>query len=378
MAYFTDAHEELRLHVKRFLDRECVPHLEEWEEKTFPSSIFKRFGELGFLGLRYPPEYGGQGGDYFTAVVLSEEMARAGLGGLAMAVDVQAEMATPPVFKFGTEEQRRRWVVPAITGDQIAALAITEPDAGSDVAGIQTVARRDGDDYIVNGRKIFITNGARCDWALVVTKTDRERGHKGYNLFVIEKKTPGFTVTRTLEKLGMHSSDTAELLFEDCRVPAANLIGEEGEGFKNLMWELQGERMIAAAGSIAGAQRVFEYAMDYAQNRKAFGQPIAQFQVIKHKLVDMGTKIAAVQAFVYQTAKLWNDGEYPVREISQAKLLATQVAVEVADEAIQILGGHGYMREYPVERAWRNARLARIGAGTDEIMKEIIAKTYGL
>jgi citronellyl-CoA dehydrogenase len=287
-------------------------------------------------------------------------------------------MATPPVFKFGNEEQRRRWVVPAITGDQIAALAITEPDAGSDVAGITTVARRDGDHYVVNGRKIFITNGARCDWALVVTKTDRERGHRGYNLFVIEKGTPGFSVTRTLEKLGMHSSDTAELLFEDCRVPAANLIGEEGEGFKNLMWELQGERMIAAAGSIAGAQRTFEYAMEYAQNRKAFGQPISQFQVIKHRLVDMGTKIAAVQAFVYQTAKQWNDGEYPVREISQAKLLATQVAVEVADDAIQILGGHGYMREFPVERAWRNARLARIGAGTDEIMKEIIAKTYGL
>jgi len=376
--YFTDAHEELRLHIGRFLQKECVPHLEEWEEKTFPSSIFKRFGELGFLGLRYPPEYGGQGGDYFTAVVLSEEMAKAGLGGLGMAVDVQAEMATPPVFKFGNEEQRRRWVVPAIQGDQIAALAITEPDAGSDVAGITTVARRDGDHYIVNGRKIFITNGARCDWALVVTKTDRERGHKGYNLLVIEKGTPGFTVTRTLEKLGMHSSDTAELLFEDCRVPAANLIGDEGEGFKNLMWELQGERMIAAAGAIAGAQRTFEYAMDYAQNRKAFGQPISQFQVIKHRLVDMGTKIAAVQAFVYQTAKQWNDGEYPVREISQAKLLATQVAVEVADDAIQILGGHGYMREFPVERAWRNARLARIGAGTDEIMKEIIAKTYGL
>ena len=376
--YFTDAHEELRLHIKRFLEKECVPHLEEWEEKTFPSSIFRRFGELGFLGLRYPPEYGGQGGDYFSAMVLTEEMAKAGLGGLGMAIDVQAEMATPPVFKFGNEEQRRRWLVPAIRGEQIAALAITEPDAGSDVAGITTTARRDNGDYVVNGRKIFITNGARCDWALVVTKTDRERGHKGYNLLVIEKSTPGFTVTRTLEKLGMHSSDTAELLFEDCRVPAENLIGDEGEGFKNLMWELQGERMIAAAGAIAGAQRTFEYAMDYAQNRKAFGQPISQFQVIKHRLVDMGTKIAAVQAFVYQTAQRWNDGEYPVREISQAKLLATQVAVEVADDAIQILGGHGYMREFPVERAWRNARLARIGAGTDEIMKEIIAKTYGL
>jgi alkylation response protein AidB-like acyl-CoA dehydrogenase len=213
---------------------------------------------------------------------------------------------------------------------------------------------------------------------LVVTKTDRERGHSGYNLLLVEKGTQGFEVTRTLKKLGMHSSDTAELLFEDCRVPLGNLIGEEGEGFKNLMWELQGERMITAAGAIAGAQHVFDYTIDYAQNRKAFGKPISEFQVIKHKLVDMGTKIAAVRALVYQTAKQWDEGEYPVREISQSKLLATQVACEVADEAIQILGGHGYMSEFPVERAWRDARLARIGAGTDEIMKEIIAKTYGL
>ena len=376
--FFTDAHEELRLHIRKFLEKEVQPHLEEWEETTFPDAIFRRFGELGFLGLRYPPEYGGQGGDYFSAVVLSEEMARAGCGGLGMAVAVQAEMATPPVFKFGTEEQKQRWLVPAIRGEQIAALAITEPDAGSDVAGITTVARRYGDEFIVNGRKIFITSGARCQWALVVTKTERERGHSGFNLLVIEKGTKGFEVTRTLEKLGMHSSDTAELLFEDCHVPVANLIGEEGEGFKNLMWELQGERMIAAAGAIAGAHRVFEYTMGYARDRHAFGKPIASFQVIKHRLVDMGTKIAATQAFVYQTAQQWDRGEYPVREISQAKLLATQVACDVADDAIQILGGHGYMREFPVERAWRDARLARIGAGTDEIMKEIIAKTYGL
>jgi citronellyl-CoA dehydrogenase len=376
--YFTEAHEELRLHVRKFLEKEVKPHLEEWEERTFPDSIFKRFGELGFLGLRYPTEYGGQGGDYFSAIVLSEEMARAGCGGLGMAVAVQTEMATPPVFKFGTEEQKRRWLVPAVRGEQIAAIAITEPDAGSDVAGITTTSRQDGDHFVVDGRKIFITNGARCHWALVVTKTDRERGHGGYNLLLVEKGTPGFEVTRTLEKLGMHSSDTAELLFEGCRVPVGNLIGEAGEGFKNLMWELQGERMITAAGAIAGAQSVFEYTMDYARNRVAFGQPISQFQVIKHKLVDMGTKIAAVQSLVYQTAKQWDAGEYPVREISQSKLLATQVACEVADEAIQILGGHGYMSEFPVERAWRDARLARIGAGTDEIMKEIIAKTYGL
>src|SRR6266550_3520067 len=376
--YFSDAHEELRLHISKFLEKEVKPHLEEWEEKTFPDSIFTRLGELGFLGLRYPPELGGQGGDYFSAIVLSEEMARAGCGGLGMAVAVQTEMATPPVFKLGNDEQKRERSAPAIRGEQIAAIATTEPVAGSDVAGSKTVARREGDQYVVNGRKIFISNGASCHWARVVTKAEHERGHSGFNLLVIEKGTPGFEVTRTLEKLGMHSSDTAELLFENCRVPVGNLIGEEGEGFKNLMWELQGERMITAAGAIAGAARVFEYTMEYARNRVAFGQSVSSFQVIKHKLVDMGTKIAAVQSFVYQTAKQWDQGEYPVREISQAKLLATQVACEVADEAIQILGGHGYMREFPVERAWRDARLARIGAGTDEIMKEIIAKTYDL
>jgi alkylation response protein AidB-like acyl-CoA dehydrogenase len=378
VSYFTDAHEELRLHIRRFLEKEVVPHLEEWEETLFPDAIFKRFGELGFLGLRYPPELGGQGGDYFSAVVLSEEMARAHCGGLGMAVAVQTEMATPPVFKFGDEAQKRRFLVPAISGDAIGAIAMTEPDAGSDLAGMKTTARRFGDEYVINGRKIFITNGARCHWCLVVAKTDSEAGHGGFSLFIVPKQTPGFEVTRTLKKLGMHSSDTAELLFEDCRVPAELRLGEEGEGWRNLMWELQGERLIAACGHIAGAQGLFEYALQYAKDRSAFGRPIAQFQVIKHKLVDMANKIAVVRAFVYETAKRWDEGDYPVREISQAKLMATQVNVEVADEAIQILGGHGYMSEFPVERAWRDARLSRIGAGTDEIMKEIIAKTYGL
>ncbi len=211
----------------------------------------------------------------------------------------------------------------------------------------------------------------------MVAKTDTAAGHGGFSLFIVPKETPGFQVTRTLKKLGMHSSDTAELLFEDCRVPAELRLGEEGEGWRNLMWELQGERLITACGHIAGAQGLFEYTLQYAKDRTAFGQPIANFQVIKHRLVDMANKIAVVRAFVYETAKRWDEGEYPVREVSQAKLVATQVGVEVADEAIQILGGHGYMREFPVERAWRDARLARIGAGTDEIMKEIIAKTFG-
>lgn len=376
--HFTDAHEELRLHIRRFLAKEVVPHLEEWEETTFPDSIMKRFGELGFLGLRFPPEYGGQGGDYFSAVVLSEEMARAHCGGLGMAVAVQAEMATPPVARFGSEEQKRRFLAPAIAGDAIAAIAMTEPDAGSDLAGMRTTAHRYGNEYVINGRKTFITNGKRCHWCLLVARTDTEAGHKGFSLFLVPKDTPGFHVSRMLKKLGMHSSDTAELAFDDCRVPVENRLGEEGEGWTELMWELQGERLIAACGQIAGAQATFEYAMQYAKDRMAFGRPIAHFQVIKHRLVDMANKIAAVRALVYETCASWDQGEYPVREISQAKLLASQVAVEVADDAIQILGGHGYMAEFPVERAWRDARLSRIGAGTDEIMKEIIAKSYGL
>jgi acyl-CoA dehydrogenase len=376
--HFTDAHEELRLHVRRFLEAEVAPHLEEWEETTFPDSIMRRFGELGLLGLRYPPEYGGQGGDYFSAVVLSEEMARAHCGGLGMAVAVQAEMATPPVARFGTEEQKRRFLAPAISGEAIAAIAMTEPDAGSDLAGMRTTARRAGDDYVISGRKIFITNGRRCHWCLVVAKTDAGAGHGGFSLFVVPRGTPGFEVARTLKKLGMHSSDTAELVFDDCRVPADCRLGGEGEGWTELMWELQGERLIAACGQVAGAQATFEYAMQYARDRAAFGRPIAQFQVIKHRLVDMATRIAAVRALVYETCDRWNRDEYPVREISQCKLLASQVAVDVADDAIQILGGHGYMSEFPVERAWRDARLSRIGAGTDEIMKEIIARSYGL
>src|SRR5215831_4148120 len=373
--HFTDAHEELRLHIRRFLEREVVPHLEEWEETTFPDSIMKRFG---LLGLRYPPEYGGQGGDYFSAVVLSEEMARAHCGGLGMAVAVQAEMATPPLARFGTDEQKRRFLAPAIAGDAIAAIAMTEPDAGSDLAGMRTTARRFGGEYVINGRKTFITNGRRCHWCLVVAKSDTGAGHKGFSLFLVPKDTPGFQVARTLKKLGMHSSDTAELVFEDCRVPADCRLGDEGSGWTELMWELQGERLIAACGQVAGARATFEYAMQYAKDRVAFGRPIAQFQVVKHRLVDMSNKIAAVQALVYETCGKWDRGEYAVREISQSKLLASQVAVEVADEAIQILGGHGYMAEFPVERAWRDARLSRIGAGTDEIMKEIIAKSYGL
>ncbi len=378
MSYFTAQHEELRQSVRRFVETELAPHAQEWEDAAyFADWVFPRMGELGFLGLHYPTEYGGQGGDYFASVVLSEEMARCRCGGLGMAVAVQTDMATPPILKFGTEEQKQRYLVPSITGEKVACLGITEPNAGSDVQNVQTWAKPDGDDWIINGSKIFITNGIRADFITLVARTDRGRGFEGVTLFLVDADTPGFVRSRKLEKVGMLASDTAELAFEDMRVPGDAVLGEVGQGFYNIMWELQGERMIGAAGAIAGAQLTFEATLEYAKQRQAFGKPIGQQQVIKHMLVDMATKIEVAREYNYSIAKRFGEGEYPVKEISMCKLVSGQVAHEVADTAMQIWGGSGYMADNPVQRAWRDTRLIRIGAGTDEIMKEVIGKAYG-
>src|SRR5213596_2031365 len=375
---FTEEHEALRESIHSFVIKELAPHADEWEETTFPDSVFRRMGELGFLGLSMPEAYGGQGGDYFCNLVLAEEIGHSNSGGLAMGVAVHTDMANPPILAFGTEEQKQRYLVPAIKGDKISCLGISEPGAGSDVAGIRTRAVRDGDEYVINGSKTFITNGARADFIVLVTKTDPDAGYDGFSLFVVDTDSPGFHVSRKLEKLGMHSSDTAELSFEDVRVPAENLLGEEGKGFYHIMWELQGERLIGAAGAVAGAQRVFDQTLGYAKERNAFGRPIGRFQAIRHKFAEMATKIEAARQMVYTTAWRVENGEYPVREISMAKLYASRMAVEVCDECIQIHGGYGYMKEYHVERAWRDMRLNRIGAGTDEIMLEVIGRSYGL
>jgi alkylation response protein AidB-like acyl-CoA dehydrogenase len=377
--YFTAEHEALRQSVRRFVESELAPHADEWEEAAyFADWVFPRLGELGFLGLSYPPEYGGQGGDYFSEIVLAEEMARGRCGGLGMAVSVQTGMATPPILKFGTEEQKQRYLVPAIKGEKVACLGITEPNAGSDVANIQTWAKKDGDDWIINGSKIFITNGIRADFITMVVKTDRTKGFEGISLFLVDTDTPGFKRSRKLEKVGMIASDTAELAFEDMRVPKDAVLGEVGQGFYNIMWELQGERMIGTAGTVAGMQLTFEGALAYAKERKTFGKPIGQHQVIKHMLVDMATKIEAARELTYAVAAKFDRGEYPVKEISMAKLFVAQVSTEVADSAMQIFGGAGYMMDNPVQRAWRDSRLLRIGGGTDEVMKEIIGKAYGL
>jgi alkylation response protein AidB-like acyl-CoA dehydrogenase len=375
---FTDEHEQLRESITNFAIKELAPHAEEWEETTFPDWVFRRMGELGFLGLDKPERYGGQGGDYYSAMVLAEAISNANCGGLSMGVAVQTDMAMPPIFAFGTEEQKQQWAVPAIKGEAILCLGITEPDAGSDVKGIKTRAVRDGDDFVINGSKTFITNGHRANVIVLVTKTDADAGYDGFTLFLVPMDSPGVIREKKLEKLGMHASDTALLAFQDVRVPASAMLGQEGKGFYHIMWELQGERMIGAAGSVAGAQKCFDRTLEYAKEREAFGKAIGHFQVIRHKFAEMATKIETARQLVYVTAWRFANGEYPVREISMAKLHASRVAVEVADECIQIHGGAGYMKEYGIERAWRDSRLNRIGAGTDEIMLEVIGRSYGL
>jgi alkylation response protein AidB-like acyl-CoA dehydrogenase len=375
---FTDEHEQLRESIRRFVIKELQPHAEEWEQTTFPDWVFERMGELGFLGLDKPEEYGGQGGDYYTSIVRAEELHHAHCGGLSMGIAVQTDMAMPPILKFGTEEQKQRWLVPAIKGKVILCLGISEPDAGSDVAGIKTRAVKDGDEYVINGSKTFITNGHRAHVIVLVTKTDPDAGYDGFTLFLVPMDAPGVIREKRLEKLGMHASDTALLAFQDVRVPESAVLGDVGKGFYHIMWELQGERLIGAAGCVAGAQAVFDRTLQYAKERTAFGRPIGSFQAIRHKFAEMATKIETARQMVYTTAWRFQNGEYPVREISMAKLYAARIACEVADECIQIHGGNGYMKEYGIERVWRDMRLNRIGAGTDEIMLEVIGRSYGL
>jgi alkylation response protein AidB-like acyl-CoA dehydrogenase len=374
---FTAEHDALRETIRDFVSRELRPHADEWEAaEYFPDSVFARMGELGLLGLRYPEQYGGQGGDYFSAIVLAEEMARCGSGGVGMAVSVHTEMATPPILKWGTEAQKQRYLAPAIRGEKIAALGITEPDAGSDVAAIRTRAERVDGHWRINGSKLYITNGVRCDFILLVARTGaQEDGAHGITLFLVDKDRPGFTVSRKLKKLGMMSSDTAELSFHDVEVGDDAVLGEVGQGFYNLMWELQGERLIGSAGSIAGAEVAFEETLRWCKEREAFGRPIGKFQVNRHKLVDLYTEITVAKNFVYSVAERWNRDEYPVTEISMAKLLVGRVTSLVADTCLQLHGGMGYMAETGISRYFRDSRLIRIGGGTDEVMKEIIAKT---
>jgi acyl-CoA dehydrogenase len=372
---FTAEHDELRASIRRFVDGEIRPFVDEWESAGhFPDSLFLRCGELGFLGLHYPARWGGSDGDLAAGLVFVEELAR-GSAAIAMALSVQTDMATPALGEFGTDAQRGRWLVPAIAGTKIAAIAITEPDAGSDVAGIRTRASRDGDGWRINGSKMYITNGVRADFLTLVVQTEPGSRHRGISLFLVDTDTPGVSVSRRLSKLGMHSSDTALIALDDVWVHHDCLLGGvPGHGFAQLMWQLQYERLAAAAASLGHADEALRQTVAFAAQRETFGRPIAHHQVIAHKLADAATDVESTRCLLYSTAWRVMNGEYPVMEISMAKKHAAQVQHRVIDSCLQIHGGAGYLEETPIARAYRDGRLNRIGGGTDEVMNEIIAK----
>jgi acyl-CoA dehydrogenase len=376
---FTDEHEQLRESIRRFVERELAPHATEWEDaRWFPNEVFTRMAELGFLGLKYPEEYGGEGGDYVHDAVLTEELSRCRSGGVAAGIGAHIGIATPPVWKFGTEDQKQRFLVPAIRGEKIAALGITEPDAGSDVAGIKTFAEKVDGGYVVNGAKTFITNGVRADFLVTAVKTTKEGGHQGLSFLILEKDMDGYEVAGKLEKLGWHASDTGELAFSDVFVPDENLLGEENQGFYLIMANFQWERLLMALGAVGSMERMIERSVQYLKERTAFGRPIGKFQALRHKLAEMAVKQEAARDLTYHALRLFADGQDAIREVTMAKLASQRAAFEVADDAVQLHGGAGYMKEYEVERAARDTRLGPIGGGTDEVMKEILGKQLGL
>jgi acyl-CoA dehydrogenase len=375
---FTDEHEMLRRTVRAFVEKEVVPHVDAWEETgRIPRAFWRRLGELGLLGLEFPTEYGGGGGDFLSSVVLGEEMARCRSGGVAFSVLVHTDMSSPWLTRYGTEAQKRAYLPGIVSGETVCALGITEPGAGSDMASIATRAVRDGDRYLLTGSKIFITNGVYGDLYFVAARTSSgaaERRHAGISMFLVERGAPGFAVSRRLDKMGMRASDTAELSLQDCPVPAANLLGEEGRGFHQLAAGLQRERIMAAVLALSGAAQALEDTTAYLRERHAFDGPLSAKQALRHRVADMATEIEAARHLVYHAATLHAAGQECVREVSMAKLFATEVANRVAYQAVQLHGGYGYMREFPVERFFRDVRLWTIASGTSEIMREIIAR----
>jgi len=375
---FQPVHDDFRRNLRQFVENELAPHADEWEEaEEFPRWVFTRMGELGFLGMSYPEKYGGDD-DRIAEAVFHEEITRCGSAGVAAGLGAHIGIAMPQINRFGTEEQKEKYLIPGIKGETIGALGITEPEAGSDVAGIRTYAVRDGSDWIINGSKTFITNGVRCDWVVVAVKTDRDKGYAGISQFIVDRGTPGFETSKKIKKLGWKASDTGELSFIDVRVPADALLGEENRGFYQIMANFVWERLIMALGAVAGAQLLFDIALQYAKERQAFGRPIGKFQAISHMLADMAMEIELGRAFTYHVLKLYVEGKEPVKEVAMAKLYTCDMACRVADRALQIHGGYGYTEEYPLARAYRDMRLGPIGGGTDQIMREIIARSYGL
>ncbi len=372
-----ESHRLFKDQALRFANEHIAPHVVEWEEAgEFPRELYGMAARAGILGVGFPEELGGGGGDLLHGLVRTEALLTAGSTGVVAGLGSMG-IALPPVLLLGTDEQKRRFVPPVVCGDRIAALAITEPGTGSDVAGVRTRARRDGSDYVLHGAKLFITSGVRADLVTVLARTGEDK-HGGLTFFVVEKGMKGFSVSRALKKTGWWASDTAELAFDDVRVPAENRIGEEGSGFVALMKNFQGERLGLAFFGHATAEIVLADALAYARERTAFGRPLVGFQVTRHKLAEMATKVTISKAFDHQLAHRTMAGEYLVTETSMAKNFAARIAQEVCYEAVQILGGMGFMRETRVERLSRDARLLPIGGGTSEVMNEIIAKGLGL
>jgi alkylation response protein AidB-like acyl-CoA dehydrogenase len=376
---FTEEHEMLRQSVREFVEKEVTPYVDEWEEnEEYSMDAFRKMGELGFLGLRVPEEYGGGGTDYWSVVVLFEELVKSGCSGFLTAVGVHAEVAIPALVHFGTEEQKQKYLVPAVKGESLGALAITEPEAGSDVASIRTTAVEDGDSYVINGNKIFISNGARADWITVAAKTDKDAGYNGITEFIVDTKTPGFEVSRKLDKVGLRSSDTAELFFTDMRVPKENLLGEVNKGFFQIMANFQPERLLVAVGAVGGADLALQMAKEYARERQQMGKAVSRHQHNAFKIAELATKVEAAKELTYRAADMYNRGVDCLVEVSMAKWFTTEVANEVCYQAMQLFGGYGYMMEYPIQRAWRDMRVMTIVAGTNEIMKLIISRSIGL
>jgi acyl-CoA dehydrogenase len=379
---FTADHELFRRSVRTFVEREVAPHAASWDEAgEIPRALWRRLGELGFLGLSVPVEYGGAGADFLTNVVLGEEMARCRSGGVAFSVLVHTDMSSPWLTRFGTDAQKQKYLPGIVAGDTVCALAITEPGAGSDMAALATRAERRGDQYILRGSKTFITNGVHGDLYFVAARTGPGapgRRHDGLSMLLVEKHRPGFRVSRKLDKLGMRASDTAELAFDDCPVPAENLLGVEGRGFHQLAEGLQRERVLAAVLALSGAGQALEDTMAHLRQRVTFGEPLAARQALRHRLADLATEVEAARCLVHRAAALHQAGQECVTEVSMAKLFATEVANRVAYHAVQLHGGYGYMREYPVEGFFRDVRLWTIASGSSEVMREIIARRLPL
>lgn len=372
--HFTEEHELYRESLRTFLEKEARPYIDQWEEdRRIPRDIWKKMGEMGFLGLTYPEEYGGAGLDFFYDVVFNEELGRMNSGGFAITQQVTQYMSSPYILKYGSEALKQKYLPGIIKGELISSIAITEPGAGSDAANIQTKAKREGDYYIVNGSKTFITNAVYGDFIVTVVKTNPEAGTAGVSLLVIEQKMPGVSA-RKLKKLGWHASDTAELSFDNVKVPVENLIGQEGQGFYYLMNGLQLERLVAVPACVTGMEWALEQTLQYMSEREAFGRPINKFQVLRHRIAQMASEIEALKAFSYHCCKLYDDQIYDVKLCSMAKLLATELVEKIATQCLQMYGGYGFMEEYPMARMYRDVRVGTIGGGSTEIMREIIAK----